>query len=38
MKKTFWLLTWFAVSMAYLEAAVVIYLRELYYPDGFHFP
>ena len=24
--------------MAYLEAAVVVYLRELYYPDGFAFP
>ena len=28
----------FAVSMAYLESAVVVYLRELYYPDGFQFP
>ena len=28
----------FAISMAYLESAVVIYLRELYYPDGFQFP
>lgn len=28
----------FAVSMAFLEAAVVVYLRELYYPDGFGFP
>ncbi|MDH5718688.1 MAG: hypothetical protein OEZ22_13770 [Spirochaetia bacterium] len=24
----------FAVSMAYLEAAIVVYLRELYYPDN----
>lgn len=24
--------------MAYLESAVVVYLRELYYPDGFTFP
>ncbi len=24
--------------MAYLESAVVVYLRELYYPDGFSFP
>jgi len=30
--------TIFAVAMAYLESAVVVYLRELYYPDGFHFP
>ncbi|MDO8734322.1 MAG: hypothetical protein Q7K21_04095 [Elusimicrobiota bacterium] len=25
----------FAVAMGYLEAAVVVYLRELYYPSGF---
>jgi hypothetical protein len=24
--------------MAYLESAVVVYLRELYYPNGFQFP
>jgi len=24
--------------MSYLEAAVVVYLRQLYYPDGFNFP
>ena len=24
--------------MAYLESAVVVYLREIYYPDGFSFP
>jgi hypothetical protein len=28
----------FATAMGLLEAAVVIYLRELYYPDGFRFP
>lgn len=28
----------FSVAMAYLEAAVVVYLRELYYPGGFTFP
>lgn len=28
----------FAISMAYFEAAVVVYLRELYYPEGFAFP
>jgi hypothetical protein len=26
----------FAAAMGYLEAAVVVYLRELYYPSGFH--
>lgn len=28
----------FSIAMAYLESAVVVYLRELYYPDGFSFP
>jgi hypothetical protein len=28
----------FAISMAYLESAVVVYLRELYSPNGFFFP
>ncbi len=28
----------FAVAMGYLEAAVVVYLREIYYQNGFHFP
>ncbi|HPR63558.1 MAG TPA: hypothetical protein PK014_04995 [Thermoanaerobaculia bacterium] len=28
----------FAVSMGIFEAAVVVYLRELYYPLGFSFP
>ena len=28
----------FAVAMAYLEATVVVYLRLLYYPEGFYFP
>ncbi len=28
----------FAVAMAYMEAAIVVYLRQLYYPDGFAFP
>lgn len=26
------------ISLAYLEATIVVYLRELYYPDGFYFP
>ncbi len=33
--------TWvfiFSVAMAFLESAIVIYLRELYYPEGFAFP
>lgn len=28
----------FAIAMGFLEAAVVIYLRKLYYPEGFSFP
>lgn len=28
----------FSLTMAYVESAVVVYLRELYYPDGFTFP
>lgn len=28
----------FAIAMGYLESAVVVYLRELYYPEGFAFP
>jgi hypothetical protein len=31
-------LTVFGVAMGFLEAAVVVYLRELYYPEGFAFP
>lgn len=33
--------TWlwlFGVGLGWFEAAVVVYLRELYYPDGFRFP
>lgn len=36
-RRALWLSA-FAVTMAYLEAAVVVYLRALYYPDGFEFP
>ena len=28
----------FFMAMAFLESAVVVYLRALYYPDGFQFP
>lgn len=33
--------TWlfvFSVAMGFLESAVVVYIRELYYPEGFTFP
>jgi len=36
-KQLFWLVL-FGVAFGYLEASVVIYLRELYYPGGFHLP
>lgn len=28
----------FAVAMGYLESAVVVYIRHIYYPEGFDFP
>ena len=31
-------ITIFSIAMAFLETAVVIYLRELLYPGGFNFP
>jgi len=37
MRRLTWL-TIYAVAMAYLESAVVVYLRALYYPQGFAFP
>jgi len=36
-----YLLIWislFSIAMAFLESSVVVYLREIYYPDGFTFP
>jgi hypothetical protein len=36
-KRFLWLVI-FAVAMAYVESAVVVYLREIYYPQGFSFP
>ena len=30
--------TVFSIAMAFLETAIVVYLRELYFPDGFQFP
>ena len=36
-KKALWI-TAYAIAMGVLEAAVVIYLRKLYYPEGFTFP
>ena len=36
-KQIIWLVI-FSMAMGFLEAAVVVYLRELYYPGGFDFP
>lgn len=32
------ILTVFSIAMGFMESAVVVYLREIYYPDGFDFP
>ena len=31
-------LTAFSIAMGFLEAVVVVYLRQMYYPEGFAFP
>lgn len=31
-------ITLFTLAMAFLETTVVVYLREIYYPEGFKFP
>lgn len=36
-QRVLWL-TIFAAAMAYVESAVVVYLRAIYYPRGFSFP
>ena len=36
-RRLIWL-TVYTVAMAYLESAVVVYLRAIYYPEGFSFP
>ena len=38
MKRVFIWISLFAIGMAFLESAVVVYLRALYYPEGFVFP
>jgi len=35
---TFLIVVIFAIAMAFLESAVVVYLRAIYYPDGIIFP
>ncbi len=36
--KTILWLTVFSIAMGFLENSVVVYLRKIYYPDGFKFP
>ncbi len=36
--KTIFYVVIFSIAMAYLESAIVVYLRALYYPMGFVFP
>ncbi|MCD4769233.1 MAG: hypothetical protein K8R35_03595, partial [Bacteroidales bacterium] len=31
-------ITFFSIAMAFLESSVVVYIRELLYPEGFDFP
>ena len=38
MKRTLFWLTLFSIAMGYLETSVVVYLRAIYYPNGFTFP
>lgn len=38
LRRTFTWLIVFSIAMGFLESAVVVYLRELYYPEGFKFP
>jgi hypothetical protein len=38
LNRTFLWVTAYGVAMGVLEGAVVVYLRRLYYPAGFHFP
>jgi len=37
LKQITWLVI-FSIAMAFMESAVVVYLREIYYPEGFLFP
>ncbi|HNU62716.1 MAG TPA: hypothetical protein PKL04_11005, partial [Methanofastidiosum sp.] len=36
--KTIIWVTIFAIAMGFFESAIVIYLRQIVYPDGFSFP
>lgn len=36
--KTFLIVVVFSIAFGYIEAAVVVYLRQIFHPDGFTFP
>ena len=36
--KRFCIAVIFSIAFGYIEAAVVVYLREIFYPEGFNFP
>jgi hypothetical protein len=36
--KTFLIVVVFGIAFGYIETAVVVYLRQIFYPDGFTFP
>jgi len=36
--KRFYIAVIFSIAFGYIEAAFVVYLREIFYPDGFDFP
>ena len=36
-RRLFWLTVW-GTAFGYIEASIVVYLRRIYYPDGFTFP
>lgn len=37
-KTRFFYINLFGIAFAFIESAVVVYLRAIYYPNGFHFP
>ncbi len=37
-RKMLFIVAIFSVAMGFLESSVVIYIREIYYPEGFDFP
>jgi hypothetical protein len=38
LNKTLFIFFILFISLAYIESTIVVYLREIYYPNGFHFP